>query len=59
MARTFFNGLLASAFDPMNEAERVALLEKTRQAAESGRFEPFKTAPNYDGPFSRRMHGIR
>jgi len=53
------NMALARAFDPMNEAERVALLEKTRQAAESGRFEPFKTAPNYDGPISRRMHGIR
>lgn len=53
------NMATARALRLMADAERTALLEKTRQAAVSGRFEPFKTAPNFDGPIGRQIHGIR
>jgi predicted aldo/keto reductase-like oxidoreductase len=36
-------------FEPMNKEQLAALLEKTKQAAEGGRFEPFKTSAMYDG----------
>ncbi len=39
---------VAQNFTPMTEAERSALLEKTAKAAESGRYEPWKTTLNYD-----------
>ena len=34
------------------------LLERTKQAALTGQFEPFKTAPNFDGVIGRRLHGL-
>ena len=37
------------SFKPMNEAQVSALLAKTRTAAMSGRYEPFKTTSMFDG----------
>lgn len=48
----------ARAFEPMTAAAQAQLLEKTRQAALTGSFEPFKTAPNFDGAVGRRLHGL-
>ncbi|HEX8523357.1 MAG TPA: aldo/keto reductase [Tepidisphaeraceae bacterium] len=36
-------------FQPMKPDQVAALLEKTKQAAPSGKFEPFKTTSMYDG----------
>jgi predicted aldo/keto reductase-like oxidoreductase len=39
----------ARTFKPMGEAEMAKLLDKTRQAAMTGKFEPFKTTAHFDG----------
>jgi aryl-alcohol dehydrogenase-like predicted oxidoreductase len=39
----------ASTFKPMTEAEVIAILDKTRAAATTGKFERFKTSIVYDG----------
>lgn len=39
----------ARTFQPMTEAEVIAILDKTRQVAMTGKFEPFKTSTKYDG----------
>jgi aryl-alcohol dehydrogenase-like predicted oxidoreductase len=39
----------ARTFKPMTEAEVIAILDKTREAAMTGLFEPFKTSIKYDG----------
>lgn len=52
------NVAAARAFKPMSAQAQAKLLEKTKQAALTGKFEPFKTAPNFDGPVGRRQHGI-
>jgi predicted aldo/keto reductase-like oxidoreductase len=39
----------ARTFRPMTPAEVSALLVKTKDAALSGQFEPFKTTPQFDG----------
>jgi len=52
------NAATARAFRPMSPAEQAALLEKTREAGLAGKFEPFKTAPNFDGPIGRKLHGL-
>ncbi len=52
------NVALARRFQPMSEPEQTALLAKTKEAGLTGKFEPFKTAPNFDGPIGRRLHGI-
>jgi aryl-alcohol dehydrogenase-like predicted oxidoreductase len=39
----------ARTFKPLSEAELSALLAKTRQAALTGKFEPFKTTTQFDG----------
>ncbi len=39
---------VARNFKPMTETERSALLAKTTKAAESGRYEPYKTTLYYD-----------
>jgi hypothetical protein len=36
-------------FKPMSEAEMATLLDKTRQVAMTGKFEPFKTTSQFDG----------
>ena len=48
----------ASNFQPMGQVEQVRLLAKTRTAALTGDFEPFKTPPNFDGPIGRKLHGV-
>ena len=49
----------ARAFQPMSAEEQAALLERTRQAGADGKFEPYKFAPNFDGPVGRKLHGVR
>ena len=39
----------ARTFKPVSEAEMAKLLERTRQAAMTGKFEPFKTTARFDG----------
>jgi len=39
----------AKSFRPMTPAEVAALLAKTKDAAMTGQFEPFKTTPQFDG----------
>ena len=39
----------ARAFRPMNSDEVATLLQKTAQAAQSGKFELYKTTHNFDG----------
>ena len=39
----------ARTFKPMSPAEVSALLAKTKDAAMTGQFEPFKTTPQFDG----------
>ncbi len=52
------NAGLAQAFKPMSQTEQAKVLDKTREVALTGRFEPFKTPPNFDGPVGRRLHGL-
>ncbi|MBN1852852.1 MAG: aldo/keto reductase [Pirellulales bacterium] len=52
------NVATARAFQPMSTADQAQLLEKTKEAALTGEFEPFKTAPNFDGPIGRKLHGV-
>jgi aryl-alcohol dehydrogenase-like predicted oxidoreductase len=40
---------VAREFKPLSEAEMAALLGRTRQVAMTGRYEPFKTSPRFDG----------
>ncbi|MFN7992206.1 MAG: aldo/keto reductase [Bryobacteraceae bacterium] len=39
----------ARTFKPLSESQLSALLAKTREAALTGKLEPFKTTPDYDG----------
>jgi len=48
----------AQAFKPMGQMEQAELLDKTKDMALTGKFEPFKTPPNFDGPIGRKLHGI-
>ena len=48
----------AQAFTPMGQMEQAELLDKTKDIALTGKFEPFKTPPNFDGPIGRKLHGI-
>lgn len=52
------NVATARAFQPMSAQAQAKLLEKTKEAALTGKFEPYKTAPNYDGPIGRKLHGV-
>jgi predicted aldo/keto reductase-like oxidoreductase len=52
------NAGTARAFRPMSQTEQAAVLDKTKEAALTGKFEPFKTPPNYDGPVGRKLHGL-
>jgi predicted aldo/keto reductase-like oxidoreductase len=40
---------LAGSFKPMTHVQKTGLLAKTREAAMSGEFEPFKTTSMFDG----------
>jgi predicted aldo/keto reductase-like oxidoreductase len=48
----------AQTFKPMSQTEQVKLLDKTKDKALTGKFEPFKTPPNFDGPIGRKLHGV-
>ena len=52
------NVATARAFQPISAQAQAELLEKTKEAALTGQFEPYKTAPNYDGPIGRKLHGV-
>ncbi len=53
------NAGFAQRFSSMTPAEETAILERTKEKGLTGEFEPFKTAPNYDGAVGRRLHGVR
>ncbi|MBI1390472.1 MAG: twin-arginine translocation signal domain-containing protein [bacterium] len=52
------NVAIAKQFQPLGENDKEILLAKTREAALTGEFEPFKTTTGYDGPIGRKLHGI-
>jgi predicted aldo/keto reductase-like oxidoreductase len=52
------NASTAQAFRPMSQTEQAKVLGKTLEAASTGKFEPFKTPPNFDGPIGRKLHGL-
>ena len=39
----------ARSFKPMTEAQVIAILDKTRAAAQHGEYEPFKISTMFDG----------
>jgi predicted aldo/keto reductase-like oxidoreductase len=39
----------ARTFQPLSQSEMTALLAKTKEAALTGKYEPFKTTPQFDG----------
>jgi uncharacterized protein len=52
------NIALAKAFSPMSQDAQAQLLARSKEAAMTGRFEPFKTTRMFDGRVGRRLHGI-
>lgn len=49
---------LARTLTPMNEVEKAAVLDRTREVAMTGANERFKTTRNFDGPIGRAQYGI-
>ena len=49
----------AKKFKPLSEEAQNALLEKTKAAALTGQYEPFKTSLEFDGWKGREIHGIQ
>lgn len=49
------NVAAARAFQPMNEREIAALLERTREAGTGGAFETYKTTARWDGSLGRQQ----
>lgn len=39
----------ARTFQPMTEAQVIAILDKTREAARNGKYEMFKISTEFDG----------
>ncbi|MBV9611422.1 MAG: hypothetical protein JO091_03075 [Acidobacteriaceae bacterium] len=39
----------ARTFQPLTEADVIAILDKTREASMTGKYERFKTSTVYDG----------
>jgi len=52
------NAGAARAFKPISQTDQAAVLTRTKEAALTGEFEPFKTPPNFDGPVGRKLHGL-
>lgn len=48
----------ARSWERPDTADTDALLERTREVSSDGRYEPFKTATEYDGRFGRVLHGL-
>ncbi len=49
---------LAKELEPMSQSEKEAILKRTQEMAENGKYERFKTTRNFDGPVGREMYGI-
>lgn len=47
---------LARSFSPMAESDQNRLLERTREIALEGKYEPFKTSREFDGWKGRQLH---
>ncbi|MFO7975280.1 MAG: aldo/keto reductase [Candidatus Hydrogenedentota bacterium] len=56
MLRT--NIAFARNFTPMSNEDQQALLARTKEAAMTGKYEPFKTTRMFDGRLGREIHGI-
>ena len=58
--RQFLEGNVktARAFKPMSKQQQAKLLAKTKEAALTGTFEPFKTTTKFDGRVGKELHGI-
>ena len=48
----------ARGFKPLTADEQSAILAKTKEVAGDGRYELFKTAKEFDGPYHRKQHGF-
>jgi predicted aldo/keto reductase-like oxidoreductase len=49
---------VARGFKPLTADEQSAILAKTKDVAGDGRYELFKTAKEFDGPYHRKQHGF-
>lgn len=58
MERLRTNAKIATDFKPLTDEEKKNILEKTRQVAMTGEYEPFKTSRMFDGPVGRKLHGV-
>ena len=45
-------------FQPMTEAEKTAIEQRTEKIAGDGRYELFKSSKQFDGPVHRKQHGF-
>ncbi len=54
----FTNVRMARNFKPMPKDEQAKLLGRTREAALTGEFEPFKTTREFDGWVGQQAHGV-
>ena len=52
------NVALARDFKPLSKQEQEMILAKTKTAAMTGKFEPFKTTRKFDAKVGRKLHGI-
>ena len=52
------NVALARGFVPMNPEEQAALVGRAKDGARDGRFEPFKSTQEFDGPHHKKQHGF-
>lgn len=53
------NVRIAREFKPLGEQEKTDLLARTRQAAQDGEHELYKTTRRFDGRVGRELHNIR
>ena len=49
---------MARELKPMSDAEREAILSRTRAFAQAGKHELFKSTNRFDGPVGRKLHGV-
>jgi aryl-alcohol dehydrogenase-like predicted oxidoreductase len=52
------NVRIASGFKPLSHRQMENIRRKTREAAEDGRFELYKTSAMHEGPIGREQHGF-
>jgi len=53
------NLALARESEPMNEKDREAIRQRTREVALQGTLELFKSSRRYDSAVGRRLHGVQ